>query len=435
MRQALRIAAIYLVLSAAWIYFSDQAVDALAPDSTAASRLQTLKGWFFVLGSAALVWALAWREVRQVTQSEARYRSLVEHAPDAIFVTLEGRIILANQECVRLLGAGSAEHLLGRSSLEFFHPDDHDSIRQRIQTIREEGTAVPVAEERVVGTDGRVVPVAVRAAPFPYGEERAIHVILRDITQQKAASAAIQALNAELSQRVDERTAELAARNRELETFTYSVSHDLKTPLRALDAYSRLLLAEHAHALDDQGLHFVARIRDAAGQMGALVEDLLAYSRLERSTPQVATLELRSVVERVMNEWGDEIRARGVQLTVDIPDATVRADATAMEMILRNLLENALKFTRDVPEPHVAIAGHRTEGGHRLEVRDNGIGFDMQFHDKIFLLFERLHRPEEYPGTGIGLAMASKAAERMGARLWARSHPGEGATFSLELPA
>jgi signal transduction histidine kinase len=231
MRQALRIAAIYLVLSAAWIYFSDQAVDALAPDPATASRLQTLKGWFFVLGSAVLVWALAWREVRLVTQSEARYRSL------------------------------------------------------------------------------------------------------------------------------------------------------------------------------------------------------------ERSTPQVAPLELRSVVERVMNERGDEIRARGVQLTVDIPDATVRADATALDMILRNLLENALKFTRDVPEPHVAIAGHRTESGHRLEVRDNGIGFDMRFHDKIFLLFERLHRPDECPGTGIGLAMASKAAERMGARLWARSHPGEGATFSLELPA
>lgn len=409
MRQALRIAAVYLVLSAAWIWFSDQAVDVLADTPAQLSRLQTLKGWFFVLGSAALVWALVWREVRLVKQEEGRYRSLIEHAPDAIFVTVDGRIRLANRECLRLFGARDADELVGRTSLEFFHPDDHGTIRDRTRVILEEGKAVPSAEEQVVRLDGTVVPVAVRAAPFTYGDTHGIHVILRDITQQKAADAAIKALNAELAQRVEERTAQLAARNRELETFTYSVSHDLKTPLRGLDGYSRLLLSDHAHALDDEGRHFVERIRTAAEQMGHLIEDLLAYSRLERSEIQVGPVALRPLVETIVSGRESEVRERGIRLVLDVPEVTVAADATGLALVLRNLVDNALKFTRDAADPEVAVTARRTDAGHLLEVRDNGIGFDMRFHDRLFHLFERLQPNDDYPGTGIGLAMAPQS--------------------------
>lgn len=435
MRQALRIAAVYLVLSAAWIWFSDQAVGALADTPAELSRLQTLKGWFFVLGSATLIWALVWREVRLVRREEGRYRSLIEHAPDAIFVTVDGRIRLANRECLRLFGARDADELVGRKSLEFFHPDDHGTIRERTRAIRTEGKAVPLAEERVVRMDGTVVPVAVRAAPFAYGNTQGIHVILRDITQQKAANAAIKALNAELAQRVEERTAELAERNRELETFTYSVSHDLKTPLRGLEGYSRLLLADHGHTLDDEGRHFVERIRAAAEQMGQLIEDLLAYSRLERREVRLGPVAVRPLVDAALSGRESEVRARGIRLVLDVPEVTVAADPTGLALILRNLVDNAFKFTRDVAHPEIVVTGRATESGHLLEVRDNGIGFDMRFHDRIFDLFERLEPGEDYPGTGIGLALARKAAERMGGRLWARSRPGEGATFSVELPA
>lgn len=434
MRQALRIAAFYLLLSAAWIYFSDQAVAALADTPEAASRLQTLKGWFFVLGSSLLIWALAWREVRTVTQSEARYRSLVEHAPDAIFVSRSGRVVLANQECGRLLGVPDAAALVGRTSLDFFHPDDHPSIRERARILEQEGRAVPLAEERIVRADGDVVPVAVRAAPFPYDGGHAIHVILRDITDQKAAEEAIRALNQDLTRRVEERTAELAAQNRELETFTYSVSHDLKAPVRTLEGYSHLLLTDHAQGLGPEGRAFAERIQAAAVQMGRLIEDLLAYSRIERRSPQVAPVHLRRMAEEIVQSRGEEIRSRDVDVVLDVPDVTVMADAAGLALVLRNLVDNALKFTRDVARPQLTILVQVRDGRRVLEVRDNGVGFDMKFHDQIFNLFERLPGSEEYPGTGIGLAMARKAAERMHGHLWAEGRPGEGAAFFLTLP-
>ncbi len=433
MKQALRIALIYLVLSAAWIYFSDRAVDVLAATPAQALRLQTLKGWGFVAVSALVIGFLVWREVALLRQVETRYRSLVENAPDAIFVNREDRLTLVNRECLHLFGADTPEDLLGKSPFDLFHPEDHEQIRERIRIMRETGEAVPQAEERIVRLDRTVVPVAVRAAPFPFDGVNAIHVILRDITEQKAADAEIRALNEDLARRVEERTAELAARNRELETFTYSVSHDLKAPLRGLEGYSRLLLEDHSHHLDEEGRVFAGNIRSAALQMNRLIEDLLEYSRLERRDLHLEAVELLPLVERLLDERGRELEARGVEVMVESPPLRVRADETGLTLVFRNLLDNALKFTREVPGPKLIIRGADSDGLARIEVRDNGIGFDMRFHDRIFHLFERLHRAEEYDGTGIGLAMVHKAMERMGGRVWAESGVERGASFFLEM--
>jgi len=238
----------------------------------------------------------------------------------------------------------------------------------------------------------------------------------------------------ELEQRVAKRTAQLEAINRELETFTYSVSHDLKAPLRGIDGYSRLLLTDYADKLDDEGRTFLHTIRQAAVQMNQLIEDLLDYSRLERRSLKRGPVNLPALVEALLRECAGEIRAGNVTVAANVGCADITTDPDGLALILRNLLDNALKFSRNVAAPAIEIGGRETGTSCILWVRDNGIGFDMKFHDRIFEIFQRLHRAEEYPGTGIGLTIVNKAVSRLGGRVWAESAPGQGATFYVELP-
>ncbi|MBP6902638.1 MAG: PAS domain S-box protein [Burkholderiaceae bacterium] len=239
-------------------------------------------------------------------------------------------------------------------------------------------------------------------------------------------------LNAEL----DQTLARVQRVNRELETFTYSVSHDLKAPLRGIDGYSRLLLRDHAGRLDAEGRQFLGHIRGATQQMGQLIDDLLAYSRLERHSVLLAPLALAPLARQICDEVEDSARQRGARLRCQVPEGLrARADAQGLAMALRNLVDNALKFARPGVAPDIELGGEALDGGGvRLWVRDNGLGFDMKFHDRIFEIFQRLHRAEDYPGTGIGLAIVRRALERMGGRVRADSRPGEGASFFIDLP-
>lgn len=319
--------------------------------------------------------------------------------------------------------------------LDCLHPQD----RERIDAFMRS----PEATEAVIHAEFRRHPSLGEERWFraslerhrgPEGQWRYSGTLL-DITPLKQAQLALERTNAELERRVSERTEQLSNANRELEAFTYSVSHDLKAPLRGIDGYSQLLEEEYGPTLDEEARGFITRIRRGVGQMSALINDLLAYSRMERRTLDPQPVDVDATVRRVLDEYAADIERAAATVELQVPALSLTLDREGLSLVLRNLVGNALKFARPGEPPQVQI-GARLEGGrHLLWVRDRGVGFDMKYHDRIFGIFQRLQRTEDYPGTGVGLALVAKAVQRMGGRVWADSKPGEGATFFLEFPA
>ncbi|MCU0926711.1 MAG: ATP-binding protein, partial [Hydrogenophaga sp.] len=236
--------------------------------------------------------------------------------------------------------------------------------------------------------------------------------MLVNIRLRVEAAEEIQALTEGLEAKVTERTAQLEtsvqqlqAVNRELESFTYSASHDLRTPLRGIEGFSTLLLEDHAAQLDDQGREYLRRIQRATLHMSRLVNDLLAYSRLQQLTDLVKSVDLNTTLQTVAAPFRDEIEAREGRLELAIPDGlAVRASPQGLAIVLRNLIDNALKFTPAGEAPRIRVEAQAQGDRVLLSVSDQGIGFDMKYHDRIFGMFQRLHRQEQIPGTGIGLA-------------------------------
>lgn len=266
--------------------------------------------------------------------------------------------------------------------------------------------------------------------------------MLMNVQARSQAQARLRELTDQLEMKVAERTAQLEESvrrlqvvNRELESFTYSASHDLRTPLRGIEGFCSLLLEEHASQLDEQGRAYLQRIQKATLHMSQLVSDLLAYSRLQQLTEQREPVALAACVQEVVVPFRDEMEARQSRLSLQIPDdLKVQANAKGLAIVLRNLIDNALKFTPPGEAPDIRIEAQAQAGRVRLSVCDRGMGFDMKYHDRIFGMFQRLHRQDQIPGTGIGLALVHKAVERMGGHIRAESSPGQGASFHLDLP-
>jgi light-regulated signal transduction histidine kinase (bacteriophytochrome) len=258
--------------------------------------------------------------------------------------------------------------------------------------------------------------------------------LIAAIDELKRTELQVRTLNSDLEARVAERTAELQAAYRELESFSYAVAHDIKAPLRAVNAFGGLLAEEYGQQLDAKGLGYIDRMRRGALHMAQLADDLLAYTRVDRLAMQTEITDVLAAVNACVAEQTDEVARLRAQLDLQAHRIAIHADGSALLLVLRNLLQNALKFSRHAAEPRIVIRAESSGEFARIAVSDNGIGFDMQYHDRIFALFQRLHRADEYAGTGIGLAIARKAVERMGGRIWAESQPNRGATFFVELP-
>jgi PAS domain S-box-containing protein len=267
------------------------------------------------------------------------------------------------------------------------------------------------------------------------GRVRGFVILVHDVEERKQVELALEAHKAHLEDEVAARTAQLAATNRELQAFAYAVSHDLKAPLRSINAFSGLLESRCRDKLEGESLEFLGYIQQGVRRMNSLIDDLLNYARMEQRTLQATELDLPQTVEAMLAEKGEEIRQCGVKVETHLPALKVRADPEGFAQVLRNLLDNAIKFSAQASPPMVEIgAAPLGSGGCRLWVRDNGIGFNMDQHERIFEMFQRLHSIDEFPGTGIGLALIKKAMARMGGKVWAESAPGQGATFFLEFP-
>ena len=341
----------------------------------------------------------------------------------------DGRIVLQSDVAVAMWG-----DLRGRVI------DEHDLSPAVLADWRAR-TARALAGERVV-SEARFVRDGVERilrgvlAPIVEGD-RVIGVVGAnlDMTDFERAAQEIRELNATLEARVAARTAELTASNRELEAFAYSVSHDLRAPLRALAGFSQILAEDHAASLDDKGLALLARIQAAAARMAQLIDDLLELSRVTRVRLATARVDLSALCRRIVAELAEAAPGRSVDVTI-ADGLDVEADPNLLRLAMENLLSNAWKFTGPVARASIEVGrGPGPDGADWLYVRDNGVGFDMRFVDKIFGAFQRLHAVDEFPGTGIGLATAQRIILRHGGAIRADASPGAGATLYFRLPA
>ncbi|MCB9419492.1 MAG: PAS domain-containing protein [Ardenticatenaceae bacterium] len=342
-----------------------------------------------------------------------------------------------SEETFRLLELDPAHgHPSYQEFLAKAHPDDRAYITEQMTHSIVTGSPFAI-EYRVPLANGEMRILEARGLvhrEISQGVERVTGTgTVMDVTERKQAEAEIRLLNEELEKRVLERTAQLEAANKELEAFSYSVSHDLRAPLRAVDGYTRMLVEDYEQVLGSDGQRMCTVIRNETQRMGQLIDDLLAFSRLGRAEMHVATIDMTTLVEAIFQEITTPEEQVRIDFRLDsLPAAP--GDPSLIHQVWVNLLSNAVKFSAKRPLSIIEVGAKQEEREAIYFVRDNGAGFDMQYADKLFDVFQRLHSEREFPGTGAGLAIVQRIIHRHGGRIWAESEPDQGATFTFTLP-
>jgi PAS domain S-box-containing protein len=377
-----------------------------------------------------------------LTQSAVLYQAVFATMAEGVMCqSADGTIIAMNPAAERIHGRSAAQ-LLGKTS------DSADW-----QAIREDGTSFPsqdfpsMATLRTGGSysnvvmgivrgDGTRIWISVNSQPlFAREHERPYAVIttFHDISAQIRAEGEIRRLNVKLERRVAERTQQLEAAVKDLESFSYSVSHDLRAPLRAIDNFSSILQEEHAPRLDNEGHRLIHIVRKNAARMGTLIDDMLAFARAGRRELILADIDLEALVREVLDDLAPGVAGRQIDVQVG-PLPHVRADLSALRQVLANLLGNAFKFTRPRPLAQIEVRGEALGNETVSSVRDNGVAFEPQYAQKLFGIFQRLHDADDFEGTGIGLGIVKRIIDKHGGRVWAEGAPESGATFYFTLP-
>ncbi|WP_462279907.1 PAS domain S-box protein [Salinivirga cyanobacteriivorans] len=493
----------------------------------------------------------------KLEESEKRYRNLFMQSPDAIFINQQDVIVLANKAFVNLVNAGEIEDVIGKSPFDFFHPDYHDHVRDKIHKVREQGVEISSYEEQLISAKGRIIDVDVHRSTFEHEGFTGIHVILRDITESKRAKQALieskrqlntvmgnlpgmayhtrldaqwpmefvsegcfdltgyttgeltgskhitfgdiiipedqdyvwETVNKMISSTnqfvleyriqkkdgsirwvwdkgitlqkedgekhsiegfiidiTDRKEAEKALeeyqnelevkvqeRTEELEAFAYSVSHDLRAPLRAINGFTDILLEEYATDLDDEGKRLAKVIQKNSRNMSMLIDDLLTFSRAGRTAIQLTNINMQEMVKSVYYEATTEEKRKNLELIVrEIPNCM--ADTSMMRQVWMNLLSNAIKYSSKTDKPRIEINWKEENSKLIYCIKDNGVGFNEQYIDKLFGVFQRLHNVKDFEGTGVGLALADRIIRRHNGEIWAKGEENKGATFCFSIP-
>jgi len=377
-------------------------------------------------------------------KAEKRMRRKDALFSDILYLSSDGIIIINASQQILLFNRG-AEEIFGYSSAEVLgkklnlllpegYAKQHDRHIDTFSRGREVSRKMGSRESWLSGRrkSGEVFPADISISKLTQEGTTRFSAVIRDVTDQKRAEKAIKKLNQELEQRVIERTAELTETNKELEAFCYSVSHDLRAPLRGITGFSEALKEDYGKKLDARGLDYLKRTSDAGKRMGELIDELLTLSRVTRQEMRIEALDLSEMCHEISTEL-DQIKP-GREIGWEIESGVLaEGDLPLVHVVLQNLLENAYKFTSKKAQAEIHFGRMIHEGKPAYFVRDNGAGFDMAYSDKLFGPFQRLHRISDFPGNGIGLASVQRIIRRHGGQVWAKAALDKGATFYFSL--
>jgi PAS domain S-box-containing protein len=372
------------------------------------------------------------RTEKALSASELRYRRLFETAKDGILIldAETGMVVDVNPFLVTTLGF-SHEQFMAKAIWELGFFKDVWANAEKFAELREK-EYVRYENLPLETVDGRKIEAEFVSNVYLVNGRKVIQCNVRDVTARRKAEEDVRRLNADLERRVIQRTAELGDANKELEAFSYSVSHDLRAPLRAMDGFSQAVLEDYGPQLPEEGRRGLQTIREEAQKMGTLIDDLLTFSRLSRLPLQKHKVNNDKLVRSVIDDLNAQQTGRQLSVHVgELPESV--GDPALLKQVWINLLSNAFKYTRHHAVALVEVGCSRESGEDIYFVRDNGTGFDMRYASKLFGVFQRLHRAEDYEGTGVGLAIVQRIIHRHGGRVWADAAVNRGATFFFTL--
>jgi len=371
----------------------------------------------------------------EVTSTNRFLDSLIENIPNMVFIkdVPDLRFIHLNRAGEDLLGRPRSE-VLGKTDRELFSPEEADHFEAEDRQVLARGTVGDIPEEAIHTLDKGVRILHTKKVPVldEHGKTRHLLGISEDVTEQREMAKEISRLNMNLA----ERAAHLEASNQELESFSYSVSHDLRSPLGAIDGFAQALEERHGGALNEQGRRYLSLIRSNTRRMAILIDQLLEFSRLARQPVIKQETDMDRMLREVIEAVQQENPPSANKPEIDIgPLPPAQADAVLLRQVWANLISNAIKYSSKRAKPMIQVSGHRLGDEVIYTVRDNGAGFDMAYYDRLFEVFQRAHHAREFEGSGIGLAIVDRIVARHGGRVWAESKVDQGARFHFALPA